>query len=336
MAASNSHPDAPARFEHGHALLVGVGDDLAVTTQDAAAIHDLLVDPTRCAYPPAQTRLLTEGNARRADILAALDGLAQATDAHSTVLVYFSGHGVETPGYYLLPFGWREADLPGTAISGAEFTEKLQAIQAQKLLVLLDCCHSGGMAEAKEKRLVKSPAPTGLFDALSTGAGRVVIASSRKDEVSYTGDPYSLFTGALLEALAGYGAFENDGYARVLDTALWLGRKVPERSQDRQHPIIKVSNLANNFALAYYAGGAKSPRRLEWKAQAPAAAPRLETAQVEAWQRMLKNHRENLLLIEERMSEFVEFTAIPLQLVREKRLHERRIAELEQKLQNAP
>jgi len=45
----------------------------------------------------------------------------------------------------------------------------------------------------------------------------------------------------------------------VLDLALWAGRKVPERTADRQHPIIKVSNLADNFALAWYAGGTKTP-----------------------------------------------------------------------------
>jgi len=38
------------------------------------------------------------------------------------------------------------------------------------------------------------------------------------------------------------------------------------------------------------------------------------------------------MLIEERMSEFVEFTAVPLQLVRSKRQTETHIAELEHRL----
>ncbi len=158
----------------------------------------------------------------------------------------------------------------------------------------------------------------------------MVIASSRRDEVSYTGRPYSVFTAALQEALAGYGAFERDGYARVLDAILWLGRKVPERTGDRQHPIVKVSHLEDNFALACYAGGVKEPHPLPWAAAvAPAVAAGLDAAQVETWRRMLRNYRENLLLIEERMSEYVEFTDIPLQLVRNKRQIEARIAELE-------
>lgn len=47
---------------------------------------------------------------------------------------------------------------------------------------------------------------------------------------------------------------------------------------------------------------------------------------------MLRNYRENLLLIEERMSEYVEFADIPLQLIKSKRYVEAQIADLEQKL----
>ena len=189
---------------------------------------------------------------------------------------------------------------------------------------------AGGQAEAKGA--VKSPLPAAAIDELRSGSGRVVLASSRRDEVSWTGNPYSVFTAALLEGLAGYGAFEQDGYARVLDLALWAGRKVPERTADRQHPIIKVSNLADNFAVAWYAGGAKTLHPLAWTPANSRGAAGVDAAQVASWQRQLASYRENLLLIEERMSEFVEFTAVPLQLVKSKRQTETRIAELERRL----
>jgi hypothetical protein len=280
--------------------------------------------------------LLTGPDARRDLVLKALDRLAVQVkaDPDATAVVYFSGHGVEAPDYYFLPYGYNVADLRGTAVSSAEFTERLRAIQARKLLVLLDCCHAGGIGEAKDPGLAalpKSPAPPGLFDALKAGSGRVLIASSRKDELSYTGIPYSVFTAELLKALAGYGAFERDGYARVLDAAMWLGRRVPARTGDKQNPIIKVSNLEDNFALAYYAGGDASPKALPWESAAPAIAG-LDDAQVASWRVQWQNYRENLLLIEERMSEFVEFTAVPLQLIRNKRQTEARIADLERRL----
>jgi hypothetical protein len=47
---------------------------------------------------------------------------------------------------------------------------------------------------------------------------------------------------------------------------------------------------------------------------------------------MLKNYQENLLLIEERMSEYVEFASVPLQLVRSKQMAQAKIREVEAKL----
>ena len=324
------------QFTHGHAVIIGMGADLPVTITDARGIAALLRDPGRCAYPPDQVQLLTGPGARRGDVLKSLDQLAiqVKADPDATAVVYFSGHGTETPDYYFLPYGYNLADLPGTAVSGAAFTDKLRAIQARKLLVLLDCCKAGGIGDAKDPSALpfpKSPAPPGMFDALKAGGGRVLIASSRKDEYSYTGTPYSIFTGELLKALAGYGAFERDGYARVLDAAMWVGRKGPARTGDKQNPIIKVNNLEDNFALAYYAGGEVSPKALPWDTGAPISAG-LGDVQLASWRVQWNNYRENLMLIEERMSEFVEFTAVPLQLVKSKLQTEARIAELERRV----
>ena len=323
-------------FTNGHALVIGMGADLPVTVEDAKGVAALLRDPARCAYPPAQVHLLAGPDARRGDVLAALDSLTARVNAdpEATAVVYFSGHGDETHDYYFLPYGYHRPDLPGTADPGAEFTERLHAIRARKLVVLLDCCHAGGIGEAKDPgldALPKSPTPPGLFDALKAGSGRVLIASSRKQEKSYTGHPYSVFTAELLKALAGYGAFERDGYARVLDTAMWLGRRVPARTGDKQNPIIKISNLEDNFALAYYAGGDPAPKALPWEDAAPAVAG-LDDAQIASWRVQWRNYRDNLLLIEERMSEFVEFNDVPLQLVKNKRQTEARIADLERRL----
>ena len=324
-------------FTHGHALVIGMGADLPVTITDATGVADFLRDPARCAYPPDQVRLLTGPAARRDDLLAAFDRLAARANAdpNATAVVYFSGHGVETPDFYFLPYGYNTADLPGTAVSSAEFTAKLRAIRARKLVVFLDCCKAGGIGEAKNGAALpfpKSPAPAGMFDALKAGGGRVLIASSRKDEYSYTGSPYSVFTDELLKALAGYGAFERDGYARVLDAAMWVGRRVPARTGDKQNPIIKVSNLEDNFALAYYAGGDKAPKAASWDATAGPVSAGPDAAQLASWRVQWANYRENLLLIEERMSEFVEFTDVPLQLVRSKRQTEARIVDLEKRL----
>jgi tetratricopeptide (TPR) repeat protein len=253
-------------FTQGHAIVIGVGSDLPNTVGDAVGLANILQEPGRCAYPATQVHLLTGEKATRTAILATFDTLAQATDAQSTVIVYFSGHGyrvISPTGkfYYLLPFGYDLSKLYQTAISGAEFTARLQAISAQKLLVLLDCCHAGGVGEAKVPglQLAQSPLPPEAQELLAEGSGRVLISSSQEDEISFAGKPYSAFTLALVEALSGVGVAKKDGYVRVADLAMHARQVVPGRTKDRQHPILHFEH-ADNFVLAYYAGGDTQPK----------------------------------------------------------------------------
>jgi hypothetical protein len=321
-------------FQHGYALVIGVGADLPVTAQDATGVAQILQDPERCAYQRDNVQLLTGEDARRTQILQAFDRLTQQVNADpdATVVLYFSGHGIERPDFHLLPFGYNLADLPNTAINNLLLVDLLATIRARKLLILLDCCHAGGQVDLQADEGAKAPLPADVLKTLQQGSGRVLLASSRRDEYSYTGRPYSVFTAALLEGFSGYGAFERDGYARVLDLALYIGRMVPEHTNDRQHPIIKVSNLEDNFALAYYAAGATMPKALPWQSSATTDTTTLEPAELASSRRILAERRSALLLIEERMSEFVEYHEIPLQLIKNKRRTEEQIAELEQKL----
>ena len=256
------------RFAQGHALLVGVGDDLPTTVDDAVGLAGILKDNGRCAYPPEQVHELIGEQATRATILTILDELARSTDSQSTVIVYFSGHGyrVSSPNgetYYLLPHGYDLARLSESGISGADFVKKLVAIPAQKLLLVLDCCHAGGVGDAKapDMQMAKSPLPGEAQSLLAEGSGRVLIASSQEDELSFGGRPYSAFTLALIEALSGIGVAKKDGYVRVADLVLHAREVVPQRTGGRQHPIFDFEG-ASNFALAYYAGGEMQPKGL--------------------------------------------------------------------------
>ncbi|MFE4108674.1 caspase family protein [Almyronema epifaneia] len=261
------------RFALGHACVIGVGGDLPNTVSDAIALANILKDPERCAYPPEQVHTLTQQQARRADILETLDQLAQATTTDSMVIIYFSGHGYQVAtamgeAYYLMPFGYEPSKLYKTAISGLELTAKLRAIPAKKLLLLLDCCHVGGLGEAADLQyeVEKAPLPPEAQTLFAQGQGRVIIASSQANELSLAGRPYSAFTLALIEALAGQGASKLDGYVRVADLALYAREVVPRRTGDRQHPILNFDQ-ADNFKLAYYAGGEAEPKALPFTAE---------------------------------------------------------------------
>lgn len=260
-------------FGQGHACIIGVGADLPCTVDDAKGIANILSDPGRCAYPEQQVQLLTEASAKREDILTALDSLASSTNANSTVVIYFSGHGYQFKSdfadiYYLMPYGYDQHRLKSTAISGGEFAARLKAIPAQKLLVLLDCCHAGGLSDLKNLGMeaTKSPLPPEAQALFAQGQGRVIIASSKDDEISLAGKPYSAFTAALIEVLCGQGVAKQDGYVRVTDLALHTREVVPKRTRNLQHPILNFEQ-ADNFVLAYYAGGDDKPKGLPFEGE---------------------------------------------------------------------
>jgi hypothetical protein len=263
-------------FQAGHALLIGAGADLPFTIDDAKGIADILKDPERCAYPASQVQLLVGEVAHRQAVLDALDRLAEKADESSTVIIYFSGHGyhASTPiseAYFLIPFGVQMEHLLDTAISGSDFAARLQAIRSRKLLLLLDCCHAGGVGLAKGLELAKSPLPPETLEILKQGKGRVIIASCKESELSYGGRPYSAFTLALIEAFSGMGASRQDGFVRVADLAMYAREKVPGRTKERQHPILQFEE-ADNFEIAYYAGGETEPKGLPFS-QEPEIEP---------------------------------------------------------------
>jgi len=153
-------------FEHGHALIIGAGGDLPNTVTDAQGLTDILLDNGRCAYPPQNVTCLTAENATRQNIISALDELAHKTDENATVIIYFFGHGYQVQSNvgnvtFLMPFGYDVNNLMDTAVNGRELAHKLQAIQAKRLLLLLDCCHAGGLDQAKlpGPKATKTPLP---------------------------------------------------------------------------------------------------------------------------------------------------------------------------------
>ena len=147
-------------FEQGYALVIGVANCPRVNPlpetvlNDARDLRTLLTDPATCGYSLDHVVQLLDGEATGEGIRAALADLAACTSPDDTVVVFFSGHGAHDPTggdshEYILPYDCDPADLAGTAISGDEMTEMLREIQAGRLLVLFDSCHSGGAGDPK-------------------------------------------------------------------------------------------------------------------------------------------------------------------------------------------
>jgi hypothetical protein len=251
-----------ATFSSGHALVVGIDDYFGpgvpplprTVRQDAEDVAGLLLDQSRCGYADGSVRPLLGRGATREAIRRALDDITGAATPDSTVVLYFSCHGWQLPGgEYLMP---ADADassaerVAATAISGTEFSDRVKAIPARKLVAILDCCHAAGVVTLKGVPTGKAGLGGDIYDRLYTGRGRVVLAACAPGEQAVVlgeRDRNSLFTTHLLEGLRGK-ASTDDGLVKVLGLFEYTQLQVTGRYRG-QHPVLKA-DLQDNFPVA--------------------------------------------------------------------------------------
>lgn len=263
----------PQGFANGYALVVGIAGYPhisplpPVVIKDARDVAGLLASPSFCAYPEQQIRVLLDEQAAKKAILDSIAWLARSVCEKDTVTIFFSCHGGRVTddsktANYLLPYDCH-FDALSSAISHDELTGALRTIKSQRLALLFDFCYAAGSAEAKSLEkpafVLKSGFDDVEYQKLASGSGRVLMASSRADETSLVlaGMNNSLFTHYLLDGLRGSARHAGDGVIRVLDVFDYVSIQVPLRSS-AQHPVLKAE-LENNFPLALYRGGQKSP-----------------------------------------------------------------------------
>ncbi len=244
----------PDQFSSGYGLLIAVDENavpayaLPDVAKDAAAMEGVLKHPERCAYASDHVKVLTGQAATRQGILDGLDWLAEQVakdgSGRATAVIYYSGHGwrdeaTDPPAHYLIPFDMRAGPPALRALRVEDFAAGIEGINPRGLLVILDCCHAGGMRvkgqPAAPGAFVPAAAPLALLthgragtapaegakglETLSLGAGRALLASSQGTQPSYIrlDRTMSIFTYHVIEALTGHARPAEDaaGGARV-------------------------------------------------------------------------------------------------------------------------
>ena len=252
-------------FSNGYALLIGVGADLRVTIKDAEDLKEILCHPQRSAYPKDHVWCLTDQNATNEGIKKAFDALKEKLEADDvytdkTVVIYYSGHGGvddDDGTYFLCPYDYitegSKTRLLGSTF--AQWVDELSDLGAERLLVILDCCHAGGIKDAAIKNSNEQ-----LQKLLGQGQGKITIAACLDTQFSYIlpGATNSLFTQVLIEALAGVGLNTTDTSVGVLDITAYVAREVPKVKKEQTPNIQQAQNLTNFPICAYDAGYAKS------------------------------------------------------------------------------
>jgi Tfp pilus assembly protein PilF len=244
------------------ALIIGNNDyqsplnKLHTAVNDARELDRLL----REAYG-FQTRLLL--NARRDEILDALNDYRATLDEQAYLLVYYAGHGVydrDVGTAYWLPVDARQNNN-SRWISADDVTTNIKGIPAAHVLVISDSCYSGKLNRGTEAAILPAERQR-LIDKLRKGRSRLLIASGGNEPVDDSGgDGHSVFANALLRGLR---RIESDEFtSSELFYTFILQQVAGKSAQTPEYGVIRNSGHdSGDFVFARRkstGGGAVSP-----------------------------------------------------------------------------
>ncbi len=204
---------------------------LSCARRDAVALEALFADTLGGA-----TTLLVDEDATRDEIRDAFAALS-ACGPDDTVVISFSGHGSET--HELVTHDADPGNLSVSAIPLDELAEWFSRIPAARLVLILDCCFSGGMGA----RVLHVDAVPRSIDSVETrlarmsGDGRLIITASAGNEPAWenprTGHGY--FTHFLIEAMLGVEGVAESGHLPVYRLLEFVTRRVIDAARQFGH-----------------------------------------------------------------------------------------------------
>jgi uncharacterized caspase-like protein len=247
------------------AVVIGAGryEDPAIprlryTVADAEAVHQFLTGPG--GFPPEHVLLLTDKTERKPTLRnlkwALGTFLARSARKDDTVFVFFAGHGapevdprgLERDGIakYLVPVDADLDDLYATALPMDELHTIFTRIEAERIVVLLDACYSGGAGGRTfaAKRTRTTNLDDLFLERLTRAKGRAIVSAARPNEVSLELSElgHGLFTYYVLEGLKGGADSNGDAVVTLQELYEYVEREVTQRSRavgGSQHPVLK-------------------------------------------------------------------------------------------------
>lgn len=236
-------------------LAIGVSDypgdlKLNYAAKDAQAIERVFQDKSRQMFRKVETKLLTNQQGSRGEILKGLTWLRKQMTQRDVAIFFFAGHGQKDAdgSFYLLPADVDTDNLLATGVADGELKKALAGTPG-RVIALLDACHAG--AVGGDKRRAANPLTDDLVrDLVTDDYGVVVMASSMGREFSLESNEerQGYFTLALVEALSGKAA-NKDGVVYLTALDAYVTERVKELTKGRQHPVTAKPTSIRSFPL---------------------------------------------------------------------------------------
>ncbi len=243
------------------AVIIGISDysdsrvpSLRYASKDAESFYHWIVSPSGGKFAPSRVNLLLNDQATYANIKNALFSWLKQAIKEDVVIIFFAGHGSsDSPdsndNLFLLPYDTRYDDISASGFPMWDIETALKRfIKAEKVVVIADACHSGGVggsfdiARRGNRMLAISPISEGLQNLSSVGHGVCVISASGDKQLSQEnlkwGGGHGVFTHFLLKGLNGDADYNDDTRVTLGELIPFLSEKVRRETKNAQSPTV--------------------------------------------------------------------------------------------------
>jgi peptidoglycan/xylan/chitin deacetylase (PgdA/CDA1 family)/uncharacterized caspase-like protein len=223
-------------YNQSWAIIIGIDEyakwpRLQYAVRDAQAVRDTLTQ--KYGFASDHVQLLSNAEATRNGILTAFhDKLGHAgMQKNDRVFVFYAGHGATqklSSGRdlgYIVPVDADPAKLASDGIAMTELQNIAESLPAKHVFFVMDSCYSGlGLTRGAGNAFLRDNAKR---------MGRQMLTAGGADQMVADGGPngHSVFTWTLLQALAGKGDLNGDGYITATELAAYLAPAVASVSQ---------------------------------------------------------------------------------------------------------
>lgn len=188
----------PGDFGKYYALVIGNNDYQFVPKLDTAENDAKEVAQVLQSQYGFNTKLLL--NAKRNDILDAINAFKLKLNANDNFIIYYAGHGIKDVSAYWLPVDAKQ-DSSTEWIQAETITTELKKINSNHILIISDSCYSGELSR-NITPINKQGNRDYYLKKLLSKKSRTLIASGGNEPVADAGGGnHSVFTKAFIDGL---------------------------------------------------------------------------------------------------------------------------------------
>jgi WD40 repeat protein len=230
--------------------------NLNYAADDARSISQIFSGQQGKLFKNVSIKSLYNNNAKRDDIIKALQWLADSATQKDVAILFVAAHGYNERGrYYILPHDGHPDNLMSDGVGQPLIGSTLGNLPA-RVLLLVDTCHAGQLGQDFVSRGQNKNDITEMLRELSSPEyGMVIMAASTAAEESQERPAWGhgAFTKALIEGLQDGKADQNgDGVIHLNELDAYISERVKNLTGGKQHSNTQKPSTISRFPLFEY------------------------------------------------------------------------------------